>query len=182
MYTRKAQEYGGSAGGTTAYAQIQERMNARDYPGTIKLCDQLLASEPKHANAWLTKARAADQTGQQAVAIDAYTKYLELRPDNVSETAAMIIVMAESGQCDRAVTAARTAGQKFAGLGHKALGKIDFAHGKALFCAKDYAGSKRQFEKAARSGDPNWVGPAREGISACDQYINYEAQQLKQGN
>ncbi len=178
-YALKAQEYGGSAGGTTAYQQIQQKMSSGDYQGTVDLCDQLLAKDPTYANAWLTKARAADQLNQKATSIEAYGKYLELRPENVSETAAMIIVMAEHGQCDGAVAKAREATQKFAGLGKKALGKIQFAYGKALFCAKDYAGAKARFQQAAGSGDPHWVGPAREGVSACDQYINYEAQQQK---
>ncbi len=178
-YERIAQEAGGSAGGTTAYQQIQASMKQGNYAGAIQLCDQLLAKEPEHANAWLTKARAADALGRKAESIDAYGKYLALRPDNMNETAAMIIVMAEDNQCDRAVATARDAMSKFAGMGTKALGKIHFAYGKALFCAKDYGAAKSQFSLASQSGDPRWSSAARDGMNACDEYLNYEAAQRR---
>ena len=179
VYTAKAREYGGSAGGTSAYQMVRQRMEARDYAGAIQLCDQVLAKDPEYAIAWLTKARAADASGQRQLSIDSYAAYLKLRPDNADETAAMIIVMAEAGQCDAAIAKARKAAQKFAGLGNKALGKIQFAYGKALFCAKDYSGARARFSQAAASGDPTWTGAAREGVSACDEYISYEAAQKK---
>ena len=180
VYTEKARGYGGSAGGASVYNQVRQRMEAHDYAGAIELCDQVLAGDPEHANAWLTKARAADASGQRQLSIDAYVEYLKLRPDNADETAALIIVMAEAGQCDAAIARARAAVQKFAGLGSKVLGKIHFAYGKALFCAKDYSGARARFSQAAASGDPKWAGAAREGISACDEYISYEAAQKNQ--
>jgi hypothetical protein len=181
-YEAKANEYGGSAGGTTAYQQIQQLVRAGDYAGVIAKCDQLLAKDPEHANALLTKARACDAVNppRRQDSIDAYRAYLKLRPENVAETAAMIIVMAEAGQCDAAVAEARKATQHFAGLGSKTLGQVNFAHGKALFCAKDYSGAKAQFQRAAASGDPKWVSAGREGMAACDEYINYESAQQKQ--
>jgi len=180
MYEAKAREYGGSAGGSTAYAQIQERMKQRDYPGALALCDQLLAKEPDHANAWLTKARAADALRQKDDSITAYQKYLALRPDNMEETAAMIIVMAEAERCDAAIASARQAIDKFAGTGAKALGKLHFAYGKALFCGQDFAGARTQFQMAVQSGDPRWADAAREGIDACDAHLNYnDAQRRK---
>ena len=182
IYTQKASGYGGSAGGGTAYKQVRALMQAQDYAGAIDMCDQVLARDPEHANAWLTKARAADASGQQQLSINAYTEYLKLRPDNAEETSAMIIVMAEAGQCDMAIAKARTAVQKFGGLGSKALGKIQFAYGKALFCAKDYSGARVRFSQAAASGDSKWAGAAREGVSACDEYINYEAAQNKKAS
>jgi len=179
MYTQKAREYGGSAGGSTAYQQIQTKMKQRDFAGAVAACKQLVAQEPEHANAWLTMARAADAMGDKQQSIEAYRQYLDLRPDNMDETAAMIIVMSEAGQCRQAIDKATAAADRFAGTGSKALGKIHFAHGKALFCAEDYAGAREQFVKAAASGDPQWVQAAREGISACDEYLNYEAAQRK---
>lgn len=179
-YTRKAREYGGAAGGSTAYQQIMARMKAGDYAQVITLCDQLLAQSPDQANALLTKARAADALHDRAVAIDAYQKFLALRPDNMDETAAMIIVMAEADRCGEAKAAADAALETFKGMGQKALGKIRFAYGKALFCAKEYEASKSQFQLAAQSGDPAWSQPAREGISACDQFLNYQDAQRRQ--
>jgi tetratricopeptide (TPR) repeat protein len=185
-FAQKAAEYAGDAGGSTAYQQIQNAMQRRDYEGTIELCQRLLANEPEHANAWLTMARAADVLGRRTVSIDAYQQYLELRPDNIDETAAMIIVMAEAEQCDRAVEASREAVRRFSGLGPKAMGKIHFAFGKALFCAADYAGAKAQFQRAAQSGDDAWVAAAREGVAACEQQFDFEAAQrqraAQQGN
>ena len=185
-YQRKASEYGGAAGGTVAYREIQSQMKAQNYARVVQLCDQLLAMDATHTGALLTKARAADAGKNSSAAIDAYKKFTQLRPDNMDEIAAMIIVLAENDRCDEAVASSRQALQTFAGMGQKAQGKIRFAYGKALFCAKDYAGSKAQFQAAAQSGDNHWAAPAREGMSACDQYLNYEAAQrqkaAQQGN
>jgi tetratricopeptide (TPR) repeat protein len=178
-YAAKAAEYGGNAGGSTAYQQIQASMERDDYAGTITLCDQLLDKEPTHANALLTKARAADALGRKDLSIEAYGKYLELRPDNIDETSAMIIVMVEAEQCGAAVTAAREAVQRFAGIGPQALAKIHFAYGKALFCGEDYAGAKAQFQRAVQSTDARWAGAAREGIAACDQQLQFDAQRQR---
>lgn len=179
-FLQKARQFGGDAGGSTAYKQIQQLMGQGDFAGVVTRCDQLLAKDPTHANALLTKARAADALGRKNVAIEAYQAFLELRPDNMDETAAMIIVMAEVGQCDAGAAAARSALTTFAGTGQKALGKIHFAYGKALFCAKDYEASKAQFSLASRSGDAKWSGAGRDGIVACDEYLDYEAAQRKQ--
>jgi tetratricopeptide (TPR) repeat protein len=176
-YEQIARDAGGAAGGTTAYRQVQERMRERDFQGALELCDRILADDPDHVGALLTKARAADALGKQDVAIGAYREYLEQRPDNMDEVAAMIIVMAEAGRCQQAVAEAKDAVSRFAGTGQKALGKIHFAYGKALFCAEDYAAARSQFATAARSGDPDWTGAAREGMTACDEYLNYEAAQ-----
>ncbi len=178
-YTRKSREYGGAAGGTTAYQQIQTRMKAGDYAQVITLCDQLLAQSPDQTNALLTKARAADAMQNRPVAIDAFKRFVELRPDNMDERAAMIIVMAEADRCVEAKAAAVKALDEFKGMGQKALGKIHFAYGKALFCNKEYEASKSQFQLAAGSGDPYWAGPAREGMSACDEYLNYQDAQRR---
>ncbi len=177
LYAQKAREYGGSAGGATAYQQVQSRMQDRDYAGAIELCEQIVAEQPSHANAWLTMARAADAMGNKDRSIEAYEKYLELRPKNMDETAAMIIVMAEDERCAAAIAAAEAATERFAGTGSKALGKIHFAHGKALFCAEDYAGAREHFQVASRSGDPQWASAAREGIAACEQYLDYQSAQ-----
>lgn len=176
-FARKAAEYGGSAGGATAYQQIQASMQRQDFAGAIELCQRLVAGEPDHANAWLTLARAADALGRKTQSAEAYEKYLELRPDNVDETASMIIVLAEAEQCESAVDAARSAIRRFTGLGSRALGKIHFAYGKALFCASDYAGARAQFQRAVQSGDDVWARAAREGVAACDQQLQHDAAQ-----
>jgi len=179
MYQAKAREYGGTVGGTTAYQQIQAKMKTGDYASAVDLCDELLASDPGHANAWLTKARATDSLNRKDESIAAYRQYLTLKPDNMDETAAMIIVMAEAGQCAAALAASREALEKFAGNGAKALGKIHFAYGKAHFCAKDYSSARNEFGTAAQSGDPKWAEAAREGIGACESYLDYESAQRR---
>lgn len=179
LYTEKAREYGGSAGGATAYQQVQARMKEQDFAGAVELCERIVADQPSHANAWLTMARAADAMGNKDRSIAAYEEYLELRPDNMDETAAMIIVMAEDQRCAEAIAAAEEATRRFAGTGSKALGKIHFAHGKALFCAEDYAGALQRFQMAARSGDPQWVSAARDGVAACQEYLDYQSAQQK---
>jgi tetratricopeptide (TPR) repeat protein len=179
-YLLKAREYGGAAGGSSLYKQIQQRMQAQEYAQAIALCDELLAEDPEHANALLTKARAADALGQEGVAIEAYKKYTALRPDNLDEIAAMIIVMAEDGRCVEAEAAAQEALEDHAGLGRKALGKLNFAYGKALFCSEEYAGARTQFQLAANSGDDYWAGPARQGMNACDEYLEYQSAQRRQ--
>lgn len=178
-YELKAQEYGGSAGGSSLYKQIQQRMQAREFAQAITLCDQMLAKDPKHANALLTKARAADAVGRRSVAIEAYKKYLGLRPDNLDEVAAMVIVMAEDGRCGEARSAAEEALATHAGLGRKALGKVNFALGKALFCSEDYMAARSAFQLAASSGDAFWAEPARQGIDACDEYLEYQSAQRR---
>jgi len=182
MYKAKAREYGGSAGGSSAYKQIQAKMKAGDYAGTVASCDALLADEPEHANALLTKARAADAMGNKAVSADAYKKYLVLKPDNMDETASYIIVLAEGNMCEQAAAVSKDAVSKFIGNGTKAMGKIRFAYGKALYCLEDYASSKAEFQKAASSGDQKWVPHAREGISACDEFLNFEEAQRQKAN
>ncbi|MBD3222169.1 tetratricopeptide repeat protein [bacterium] len=175
-FEEKATRYGGSAGGTTAYAQIQEKMKAGQYGAVVELCDALLEKDPDHVGAILTKARAADamRPPRRDVAIAAYERFLELRPDNMNETAALIIVLAEAERCNEAINRAREAVDEFAGMGQKALGKIHFAYGKALFCAEDYAGARAQFSQASNAGDPRWAQAARDGIEACDEYLTYE--------
>lgn len=176
-FAKKAAEYSGSAGGSTAYQQIQASMKRGDFSGAITLCEQLLAKEAQYAPAWLSKARAADALGRKAQSVEAYQKYLELRPEDVDETARLIIVMAEAERCEEAVAAAKSAVQRFAGIGARGLGKIHFAYGKALFCAGDYPGARAQFQRALQSGDDVWANAAREGVAACDQQLNYEAAQ-----
>ncbi len=176
-YRAMADRYGGSAGGATAFEQIRTAMTREDFETAVRLADQLLAREPEAAGAWLNKARAADALGRKNDSVEAYRRYLALRSDDIDETAAMIIVMVEAGDCDGALTAAREANQKFAGMGALALGKINFAHGKALFCKEDFAGARAQFQRAAQSGDAKWANAAREGISACDQHLQYQAAQ-----
>lgn len=182
FFAAKASEYGGSAGGVAAYRQIQQAMARGDFAGTIDRCRQLLEREPEHAGAWLTRARAADALGRKDASIEAYQKYLELRPDDVDETASKIIVMVEAERCADATAAARQAIQRFSGIGPLALGKINFAYGKALFCAEDYAAARAQFQRAAQSGDPTWASAAREGVAACDQQLQYDAAQRQRAS
>jgi len=180
LYLRKFEQYSGESGGSTAYDQIKEAMKSRDYEKTIRLCNQLLEKEPAHTGALLTLARAQDAVGNKSASVAAYQRYLAEKPEDLSETAAMIIVMSEAGQCAKARSTAADAAQRFASKGQKELGKIQFAWGKALFCAEEYAAARDHFAQAAASGDPAWTGAARDGIKACDEYIVYEQQKAKQ--
>lgn len=177
FYQVKAEEYGGSAGGTTTYDLIKTAMKDRDYTKAVQLCDQLLAKDATHTGALLTKARAQDALDQKPASIRTYRDYLVIKPNDIAATSAMIIVMAEAKQCAEATTEAAGAAQRFAGMGTKEMGKINFAWGKALFCAGDYAGAKTKFNAAAASGDEKWVQAGREGASACEQHLNFQAQQ-----
>lgn len=177
VYAEKANQYGGDAGGVTAFRQIQEAMHRRDFARAIELSDRLLEREPQSAGVWLNKARAADALDRKDISIEAYRNYLELRPDDVDETTSLIIVMVEAEQCEAAIATARDAVQRFTGIGPLALGKINFAYGKALFCAEDYAGARAQFQRAMQSGDATWASAAREGVAACDQQLEYTQRQ-----
>ena len=177
FYQTKAEEYGGSAGGTTTYDLIKTAMKDRDYTKAVQLCDQLLAKDATHTGALLTKARAQDALDQKPASIKTYRDYLASKPNDIAATSAMIIVMAEAKQCAEATQEAAGAAQRFAGMGTKEMGKINFAWGKALFCAGDYAGAKAKFNAAAASGDEKWVQAGRDGVAACEQHLNFQAQQ-----
>jgi tetratricopeptide (TPR) repeat protein len=177
FYQTKAEEYGGSAGGTTTYDLIKTAMKDRDYTKAVQLCDQLLAKDATHTGALLTKARALDALDQKPASIKTYRDYLAIKPNDIAATSAMIIVMAEAKQCAEATQEAAGAAQRFSGMGTKEMGKINFAWGKALFCAGDYAGAKAKFNAAAASGDEKWAQAGREGAQACEQHLNFQAQQ-----
>ena len=59
-------------------------------------------------------------------------------------------------------------------------GKMD----KCTFCAggPEETHSKAEFQKAASSGDQKWVSHARDGISACDEFLNFEEAQRQNAN
>jgi tetratricopeptide (TPR) repeat protein len=179
FYQTKAEEYGGSAGGTTTYDLVKASMKEKDYPKAVQLCDQLLAKDPTHTGALLTKARALDALGQQPSSIKTYRDYLAIKPNDIAANAAMIIVMAEDKQCAEATAEAVAAAKRFSSMGTKEMGKINFAWGKALFCAGDYAGAKAKFNAAAASGDEKWAQAGRDGAEACDQHLNFQAQKQK---
>jgi tetratricopeptide (TPR) repeat protein len=178
-YQTKAEEYGGSAGGATTYDMVKTAMKEKDYPKAVQLCDQLLAKDPTHTGALLTKARALDASGDQAASIKSYRDYLAIKPNDIATTAAMIIVMAEAKLCADATAEATAAAQRFSSMGVKEMGKINFAWGKALFCAGDYAGAKAKFNAAAASGDEKWAPAGRDGVVACDQNLDFQAQKRK---
>lgn len=177
FYRTKAEEYGGTAGGTSAYDLVKKAMKDQDFPKAIELCDQILAKDATHTGALLTKARALDAKGDKVASIKSYRDYLALKPNDIQANAAMIIVMAEANQCAEATKEAGDAAQRFTAMGTKEMGKINFAWGKALFCAGDYAGAKVKFNAAASSGDPKWAQAGREGAAAAEQHQNFQANQ-----
>ncbi len=180
LYARKAQQYAVDAGGSTTYDLVRKAMSSGDYAKAVTLCNDILAKDPMHGPALLTKARALDAQDQKAASAEAYQAYLAVSPDDVQATSAMIIVMAEAEQCDVARAEAAKAAKKFESLGKQEMAKVNFAWGKALFCAKDYAQAKVKFQDAANGGDPHWTGPAQEGMNACQEYIDYEARKSAQ--
>lgn len=177
FYRTKAEEYGGTAGGTSAYDLVKKAMKDQEFAKAIELCDQILAKDATHTGALLTKARALDAHGDKPASIRIYRDYLAIKPNDIQATSAMIIVMAEADQCAEATKEAGAAAQRFTPMGTKEMGKVHFAWGKALFCAGDYAGAKAKFNAAANSGDPKWAQAGREGASAADQHLNFQAQQ-----
>jgi len=158
---------------------VRTATKEKDYAKAVQLCDQLLAKDATHTGALLTKARALDAQGEQPASIKTYREYLAIKPNDIAATAAMIIVMAEAKQCAEATSEAVAAAQRFSSMGVKEMGKINFAWGKALFCAGDYSGAKAKFNAAAASGDEKWAAAGRDGASACDQHLNFQAQQRK---
>ncbi len=180
FYQLKAEEYGGSAGGATTYDLVKTAMKEKDYAKAVQLCDQLLAKDSTHTGALLTKARALDAKGEQPASIKTYREYLVIKPNDIAANAAMIIVMAEAKQCAEATAEAVAAAQRFSSMGAKEMGKINFAWGKALFCAGDFGGARAKFNAAAASGDEKWAAAGREGAAACDQNLEFQAQKGKQ--
>ena len=167
-------EYAGIAGGSTAFDIVRQKMQEKKFDEVVVLCDQMLAQKPDDTRALLTKARAADAAGRKTESIDAYKKYLALKPDDVRETVSLTLVMCETGQCSQAQTVASNAKKRFESMGARELGKVYFGWGKALECAEDYEFAKAKFNLCIASGDSEWVQRAQIEIGRMDQYIAYE--------
>ena len=181
-YEGLVQEYGGQAGGSTTYDLITQKMKSKDYAGAVDLLEKMLAKNPDQANAWLTLARANDAQGKKGAAVDAYRKYLALKPDNHRETASLIQVLSEAGRCDEAVQAATAAEARFAAQGRKVMGKIWYTHGMALECREDFAGALAKYTKAAASNDSPWAELGRSSAERMQQTIDYQKAQKKRAN
>jgi tetratricopeptide (TPR) repeat protein len=173
-YAKLAQEYGGSAGGSTAYNLAAKAMNQKNFAEAASLFEKVIAENPDNANAWLNKARAEDALDNKSAAVTSYREYLKLKPDNLREVVSLVLVQVEAGQCQAAEATASSAVAEHEAMGARALAKLRFAWGKALECAERYEEAKSQFAVAANAGDPEWASRARQEITRMDQYIAYE--------
>ncbi len=140
-------------------------MKEKDYAKAVQLCDQLLAKDATHTGALLTKARALDAQGELPAAIKTYRDYLAIKPNDIAANAAMIIAMAEAKQCAEATAEAVAAAERFSSMGSKEMGKINFAWGKALFCARglrrrqgEVQRGRRQRRREVGGGGPRRCG------------------------
>jgi tetratricopeptide (TPR) repeat protein len=183
-YASLAREYGGSAGGTTTYNMGAAAMKQGNFVEAVKLFQKVVSDNPNHANGWLSLARARDAAGDDAGSVDAYKEYLKLKPDNLREIVSLILVQSELGRCAEAQSTASLAVNRHQSLGARAIGKLHFAWGKALECARQYEEARGQFQQCAASDDPEWVPRALQEIERMNQHIEYErrkAQRAAQG-
>jgi tetratricopeptide (TPR) repeat protein len=156
-YAGLAQKYGGQAGGSTTYDMVKQKMSQKDYQGAVGLLEQMLAKEPDHTGALLTMARAQDQLKNRPASIQAYQKYLALKPNDENATAAMLQVMVESQQCSQAKSEAAGAARRFEGKGREVMAPIMYSWGLALECTGEYDAAKEKFQQCASSGNAKYA-------------------------
>jgi tetratricopeptide (TPR) repeat protein len=156
-YAELGKKYGGMHGGSTTYDMVKKEMKARNYAAAVPLLDQMLAKDPTHTGALLTMARAKDQLNDKPASIEAYQKYLALKPNDENATAAMLQVMVEAGQCSRAKTEAAAAAGKFEAMGREAQAPIMYSWGLALECTGEYTAAKSKFQQCASSGHAKYA-------------------------
>jgi len=151
-----AQKYGGQAGGSTTYDMVRQKMKEQDYRGAAILLEQMLAKDPGHTGGWLTLARAQDALKDRSASIEAYRKYLALKPNDEKATAAMLQVMVENNQCSQAQNEAALASKNFESKGREALAPIWYSWGLALECTGDFDLAKERFQQCANSGNAKY--------------------------
>ena len=156
-YSGLSKKYGGMHGGSTTYDMVKQEMKQKNYSGAVALLDQMLAKDPNHTGALLTLARAQDQLKNRSVSIDAYQKYLALKPNDENATAAMLQVMVEDNQCTKAKSEAASAAKKFEGRGREALAPIMYSWGLALECTGEYDAARGKFQQCASSGHARYA-------------------------
>ena len=183
-YTELARKYGGAAGGSTTYDMVKAKMAAKQYNEAISLLNEMLAQDPSHAGGQLTLARAEDAVGNKTASIEAFQKYLTLKPTDAAATAAMFQVMVEAEQCTRAKGEAASAVKQFESQGRQAVAPIQYSYGLALECLSEYDAAAVQFNACAASGNARYAESARrqvermEGLKARDEA---EAKKAAQG-
>ncbi len=183
-YHQLAVKYGAQAGGSTTYQMATQRFNAKDYAGAVKLLNQMLAKDPNHTGALLTLARAQDQLGHKDESIAAYRKYLELKPNDLTNYGEMLRVMVEAGKCGEAKSLAAAAVQKYASQGREALAPIYYYWGSAFECTGEYQVAKAKFQECVASGHPRYVKSARTMVQRMDDLMAqaaYEKKKAAQG-
>ena len=184
-FTGLAQKYGGQAGGSTTYDMVKQKMKAEDYRGAVELLDQLLAKDPQHTGGLLTLARALDQLKDRQGSIEAYLKYLELKPNDEKATAAMLQVMVEADQCTLAQAEAAKSANRFEPKGREALAPIWYSWGLALECSGEYKAAQGKFQSCASSGNAKYASYGARQVERMDGLMAREEAEKKkaaQGN
>ncbi len=178
-YHELAVKYGAQAGGSTTYQLATQRFNNKDYAGAVTLLNQILAQNPDHTGALLTLARAQDQLGHRTESIAAYKRYLELKPNDLTNLAAMLRVMVDAGQCGEAKALASATVQKFASQGRQALAPVYYYWGSAFECTGDYQTAKAKFQECVAGGHPSFTTSARTMVQRMDDLMAHAAYEKK---
>jgi len=79
--------------------------------GKIQALKDILKKDPKNLSAWVELGNIYFDTNQPQEAIDAYSKYLAVKPDNPDVRTDMGIMFRKLGDYDRAIKEFRTAAQ-----------------------------------------------------------------------
>ncbi len=178
-YQDLANQYGGQAGGSTAMDLVRKEMKAGSYDKAVALLQDMLAKNPDQPNATLTLARALDAAGRKSDSVDAFRKYLALKPNDTTEWGTMLQVMVEAGQAEQAQVEAAKAYADHESKGRQALAPILYSWGLALEKAEDYATAKEKFQQCATSGQAKYAGPARTQVQRMSDLMQLQAAQKK---
>ena len=178
-YVELAGQYGGQAGGSTTMDLVRQQMNAGDYAGAVELLETSLAKNPKQPNATLTLARALDAAGRENESVAAYRKYLELKPNDVTEWGTMLQVMVESGDAVAAKAEAEKAYTEHRNKGRQALAPILYSWGLALEQTEEYETARAKFAECAASGHAKFASPARTQVQRMDDLMQLEVAKQK---
>ncbi|MFO7655181.1 MAG: tetratricopeptide repeat protein [Candidatus Krumholzibacteriia bacterium] len=173
-YATLAGQYGGASSGSSLYNEGVSLMRQQKYGEAAQVFQKVVAESPAHANAWLSLARAQDAAGQESAAVESFRKYLELKPENLTEVASLVFLLAENGRCAEAQTTAAEAAVRHAGMGARALAPVHYAWGKALECSQQYQTARSKFAQAASSGDSELAARARQEMTRMDQFMEIE--------
>jgi tetratricopeptide (TPR) repeat protein len=181
-YVELAGQYGGEAGGSTTMDLVRQKMNARDYAGAVELLEASLAKNPEQPNATLTLARALDAAGRKAESVDAYTKYLGLKPNDTTEWGTKLQVMVEAGQAVAAKSEAEKAYAEHRSKGRQALAPILYSWGLALEQTEEYETARARFAECAASGHAKYAAPAQTQVQRMDDLMKLEVAKRKKAS